>query len=161
MASSKSARRKRRRAAALRRYRRLRREGRRLPVHTRAERKRAAQERERFREAVHREERRNRSVAAITVAPAAAAALIFVPPSGHISLLEFHQLAIAPAAIPWLAVPERPDYPHTDLLEIPEPSSFIPAAGTASTFASYRPYPRAGVTHPGGWRHYRWLMHDD
>lgn len=159
MASSKSACRKRRRAAGLRRYKRLRREGR-LPVHTRAERKRAAQERERAREAVRREERRNRRVAAIAVPPAAAAAFIFVPPSGHISPPEFHQLAIVPAAAPWLADLERPDYPHTDLLEIPEPDPFIPALGTASPFANYGPYPR-GVTHPGDWQRNRWLMHYD
>jgi hypothetical protein len=155
MSSSKTARRKRRRAGALRRYKRLRREGR-LPVHTRAERKRVAQERERSREAERREERRNCRVAAVTVTSTAAAAFIAVISPEHILPHEIYRPYIAAEATSW---PDRPDYPHTDLLEIPEPDSFIPAMGTASSFASYRPYPR-GVTHPGSWKRYRWLMHD-
>ena len=138
MSSSKAARRRRRRTAALRRYKRLRREGQ-LPVHTRAERKRAAQERERARQALRRKEHFNHKVAAITVPPAAAAAFIFVPPPGHISPREIHWPYIAPVGTPWLGDPERPDYPHTELLEIPEADSFIPAVGTAATLANYRP----------------------
>jgi len=158
MASSRTARRKRRQAAALRRFKRLCREGR-LPVHTRAERKREAEERQRQREAERRRTRRNRKFAAVAGTPTVAAAIITFAPPVHISLHEIYGPYVVAEATSW---PDKPDYPHTELLEVAQPDPFIPAVGTASPFASYGPYPSGGVTsHPDGWERYRWLMHDD
>lgn len=158
MASSRTARRKRRQAAALRLHKRLCREGR-LPVHTRAERKWQAEERERQREAERRRTRRNRRFAAVAGPPTAAAAIIIFVPPVHLSHHEIYRPYVAAEATSW---PDKPDYPHTELLEVAQPDPFIPAVGTASPFASYRAYPSGGVTsHPGGWERYRWLMHDD
>lgn len=128
MVSSKSARRRRRQAAALRRYKRLRREGR-LPVHTRAQRRRAAAERELQREAERRRFARIRILAGSAAAPPAAAAVMFLAPPVQISLHKVHEPYIAAQALSW---PDRPDYPHTELLEVREPDPFIPAAATAT-----------------------------
>jgi hypothetical protein len=140
MASSLTARRKRRQAGALRRYKRLRREGR-LPVHTRTERRREAEERERQREAERRRARGIREVATAAVIPTAAAALITLAPPVPIPLHGIYRPYFAAEAASW---PDRPDYPHTELLEVVQPDPFIPAAATASAFTSYRPYPSGG-----------------
>lgn len=150
MASSRSARRKRRQAAAVRHYQLLRRKGR-LPVHTRAERKRAAEERKRQREAEHGRARRIRQIAAVAVTPTAATAVITTAPPA-ISLHKIYGTYVAAEAASW---PDGPDYPHTELAEVVQPDAFIPAVGTASTSTSYRLQPSVGVNpHPDGWERY-------
>ena len=126
MASSRTARRKRRQAAALRRYKRLRHEGR-LPVHTRAERKRDAEERERQREADRRRTRRNRKFAVVAGTPTAAAAIIIFAPPVHISLHDIYG-PYAAAELNFIAR-DQPDYPR---------------AGTSGSGG-------ARSVHPGSW----------
>lgn len=149
MASSKSARRRRRQAAALRRYKRLRRADR-LPVHTRPERRRAAAERERLRETERRKVGRIRATAAGAAPPTAALAVMVLAPPAHISPHELYEPYFAAQPTSW---PDRPDYPHTELLEAQEPHAFIPAAGTAAVSSGSGLYPSGGVNrelHPVG-----------
>ena len=105
-------------------------------MHTRTERKRAAEGRERQRGAERKRGRRIREVAAIVLSPTAAAAVITFAPPVHIALHEIDGPYVSAEAIFW---PDRPDYPHTELLEVAQPDSFIAAVGTASAFTSQGP----------------------
>lgn len=85
--------------------------------------------------------------------------LCFLAPPVQISLHKVHEPYIAAQALSW---PDRPDYPHTELLEVQEPDPFIPAAATATASSGRGLYPSGGVnSHLDGWERYRWLMHDD
>lgn len=124
-----------------------------------AERRRAAAERELQREAERRRFARTRVLAGGAAAPPAAAAVMFLAPPVQISLHKVHEPYIAAQALSW---PDRPDYPHTELLEVQEPDPFIPAAATATASSGRGLYPSGGVnSHLDGWERYRWLMHDD
>jgi hypothetical protein len=131
VSSSKRARRRRRQAAQARHYKRLRKAGR-LPQHTRAERRRAAAERARQREA---DERRQRLIGRV-VPPLAMGVAVpaFVFTTVAVVSGAHHPFPIiAPGSPAGLALPD-PELPH-----LPEPDGTyytpIVAAGTAVTFA--------------------------
>ena len=160
MASSKTAHRKRRRAAALRKYKRLRRQGR-LPVHTPTERKRTAKERERWYQAERKKLQRIKEVAGVAVTPVAAAAVFTFVPTEHIPLEKLYKTHVATEAT-WRPELDKPDDPHTELLDVMLPDPFIPAAGTASATPSYGPSPSGGVNpHWDGWERYHWNFYGD
>jgi hypothetical protein len=142
MGSSKTARLKRRQAARRKRKRMLRRQGR-MPVHTRTERRRAALERQRERQALRRRSRHIRRVAGFAVAgigtvtvlgqavPAAASAR---PPAAVMRPVRSLYLDyLFQQAVP-LPRQVRPELPHDDGPDVTQ-DAFVPyiVTGAASS----------------------------
>jgi hypothetical protein len=133
--SSKAARLRRRQAVRHKKEKRQRKSGR-VPQHTRAERRRAAAERGRQREADQRRQERLRKGTRRVVVPTIAASFLFVPLTevgiGHHSYPYLSAVALARS--------DNPDLPH-----IPESDgtyySSLVAAGTARTNVLVGPVP--------------------
>jgi hypothetical protein len=110
--SSKRARRRRRQAAQARHYKRLRKAGR-LPRHTRAERRRAASERARQREADQRRERLIGRVMPPLAMGVAVPAFVFLGSSGPVVTGAHHWYPMVSAApFGGVGLPAGPDMPH-------------------------------------------------
>jgi hypothetical protein len=143
--NSKTARLHRRQAANRRKYARLRKAGR-VPQHTQAERRHAAAERERQREADQRHVvwLRRGALPVATAVTAAAASVVFstadsVRGAGHVH----YPFSAASQPYPYVPfAPEDPDLPH-----VPEPAGTFYTAyngsGTATTATRFGPAARA------------------
>jgi hypothetical protein len=146
--SSKRARRRRRQAAQARHYKRLRKAGR-LPQHTRAERRRAAAERARQREADRRREKLIGRVMPPLAMGVGVPALVFLGLSGPAVTGAHHWYPVVSAApFGGVGLPAGPDIPH-----LPEPGMtyYTPmvTAGTAVTTHQQVVVP-GGLTNPIG-----------
>ena len=129
--SSRRARRRRRQAAQVRHYKRLRKAGR-VPQHTRAERRRAAAERARQREADEQRKTRLRRVLPPLAVGAGVPALVFLGPGAAAGVGVHHWYPMVSSGSPGgLALPAPDDLPE------PGMTYYTPiiAAGTAVTFA--------------------------
>jgi len=146
--SSKRARRRRRQAAQARHYKRLRKAGR-LLQHTRAERRRAAAERARQREADRRREKLIGRVMPPLTMGVAVPAMVFLGSSGPAVTGAHHWYPMVSAApFGGVGLPAGPDIPH-----LPEPGMtyYTPmvTAGTAVT-THQQVVVTGGLTNPMG-----------